>query len=205
MTTNDESEDSIKRRGDAVREPYDTVLEALYELVDQLKVRETQDIARVEEIFAKSGTAGAEDGHDEDIADKEKAETVITKQAQIEAVKRGTAAQMRMLSRTLSFVWIALMRAMRRTQGKGKVGDAVGGSRQIFTDARKRGRITSDVYIASALIEFHCYKDVAATKIFERGLKLFPEDDVFAMEYIKHLIAINDVTSMCNPFSARAY
>lgn len=87
------------------------------------------------------------------------------------------------------------MRAMRRVQGKGKVGDAVGGSRQIFTDARKRGRLTSDVYVASALLEHHCYKDPAATKIFERGMKLFPDDENFALEYLKHLIAVNDITS----------
>jgi cleavage stimulation factor subunit 3 len=86
------------------------------------------------------------------------------------------------------------MRAMRRIQGKGKPGE-LQGSRQVFADARKRGRITSDVYIASALIEYHCYKDPAATKIFERGAKLFPEDENFALEYLKHLIDINDVIS----------
>jgi len=103
--------------------------------------------------------------------------------------------QVRLLTRTISYVWIALMRAIRRIQGKGKVGDPIGGSRQIFTDARKRGRITSDVYVASALIEFHCYEPEATKKIFERGLKLFPEDEGFALEYIRHLIANNDHTS----------
>ncbi|KAK5279338.1 mRNA 3'-end-processing protein rna14, partial [Cryomyces antarcticus] len=103
--------------------------------------------------------------------------------------------QIKLLSRTVSFIWIALMRAMRRVQGKGKVNDPVGGSRQIFTDARKRGRLTSDVYVASALIEYHCYKDPAATRIFEKGMKLFPEDEAFALEYLKHLISINDITN----------
>ena len=53
--------------------------------------------------------------------------------------------------------------------------------------------------MATALIEYHCYKDPAATKIFERGMKLFPEDELFAMEYLKHLIATNDVTSKSRP------
>jgi hypothetical protein len=44
-------------------------------------------------------------------------------------------------------------------------------------------------------MEYHCYKDPAATKIFERGAKLFPEDENFALEYLKHLLDINDVTS----------
>jgi cleavage stimulation factor subunit 3 len=88
------------------------------------------------------------------------------------------------------------MRAMRRVQGKGKVGATVGGSRQIFNDARIRGKITSDVYVASALIEHNVYKDAAGTKIFERGAKLFPEDEVFLLEYLKHLSSIGDTTSM---------
>jgi hypothetical protein len=86
------------------------------------------------------------------------------------------------------------MRAMRRIQGKGKAGEELG-SRSIFAEARKRGRITSDVYIASALMEYHCYKDPSATKIFERGAKLFPQDENFALEYLKHLIDINDIIS----------
>jgi cleavage stimulation factor subunit 3 len=44
-------------------------------------------------------------------------------------------------------------------------------------------------------MEYHCYKDPAATKIFERGAKLFPEDENFALEYLKHLIDINDIIS----------
>jgi cleavage stimulation factor subunit 3 len=101
----------------------------------------------------------------------------------------------KVLNRTISFAWIALMRAMRRVQGKGAPKTAVGGSRQIFADARQRGRITSDVYVASALIEHHVYKDPAGTKIFERGAKLFPEDSNFILEYLKHLLSIGDTTS----------
>lgn len=63
------------------------------------------------------------------------------------------------------------------------------------TDARQRGQLTSDVYVVSALIEHHVYKDVAGTKIFERGAKLFPEDEVFILEYLKHLMSTGDTTS----------
>lgn len=80
------------------------------------------------------------------------------------------------------------MRAARRVQSKA-------GFRAIFADARKRGRVTSELYVETALIEYHCYKDPAGTRIFERGMKLFPEDEHFALEYLKHLIAINDITN----------
>ena len=193
----DESEEGLKRRGAAVREPYNKVLDTLYELITKTKAREAQDISRIEESFPeiesperKKKTMDEEDENEDESDARE-----TTKKAQIKLVQDGSAAQIRILSRTISFAWIALMRAMRRIQGKGKVGDTIGGSRQVFTDARKRGRLTSDVYVASALIEYHCYKDPAATKIFERGMKLFPEDEGFALEYLKHLIAINDITS----------
>ncbi len=202
----DESEEGLRRRGVAVREPYDRLLDALYELVAKTKAREAQDIARVEENFAKKRADSAsrepqtrfDDDDDYQVEEMEAREAA--KQAQIKIAQDGSASQIRILSKAISFAWIYLMRAMRRVQGKGKVGDAIGGARQIFTDARKRGRLTSDVYVASALIEYHCYKDPAATKIFERGMKLFPEDETFALEYLKHLIAINDITSRCQCF-----
>lgn len=192
--TSESEQDPIKR-GSKVREPYDRLLESLYELVAKARTRESQDVARLEETFARSNTekqpSANEDEDDEQDGSKTR-ESV--KNAQIEALRNAHAIQIGVLSRTISFGWIGLMRAMRRIQGKGKPGE-MPGSRQIFADARKRGRITSDVYIASALIEYHCYKDPAATKIFERGAKLFPEDENFALEYLKHLIDINDITS----------
>lgn len=198
-TANEEGDESAKRRGASVREPYDKVLDALYDLIAKAKAREAQEISRVEAQFAiddierRNGIQGDDpddDAYGDDEDSKEK-----RKSAQVESVKAAHAVQVGLLSTTVSHVWIALMRAMRRIQGKGKVNEQIGGSRQIFTDARKRGRITSDVYVASALIEFHCYDPETTKKIFERGLKLFPQDEAFALEYIKHLIANNDHTS----------
>lgn len=194
-----ESEQDPKKRGSKVREPYDRLLDALYELMAKARTRESQDVARIEESFANEGvddpsTVVDDDDDDDNGNGNERKAKEAAKQSQIEAVRKAHSVQIGLLSKTISFAWIALMRAMRRIQGKGKPGD-MAGSRQIFADARKRGRITSDVYIASALIEYHCYKDPAATKIFERGAKLFPDDENFALEYLKHLIDINDVTS----------
>ncbi|KAL8679265.1 MAG: hypothetical protein Q9186_004456 [Xanthomendoza sp. 1 TL-2023] len=196
-TTNGDGDDGIVRRGAAVREPYDKVLDALYELITKTKARETQEIAKVEAQSAvndeqvQNGNHGNEDDDDDDDADSNEKR----KAAQIEAVKGVTAMQIRVLTKTITFVWIALMRAMRRVQGKGKINDKIGGSRQIFNDARKRGRLTHDIYVASAMIEYHCYEPEATKKIFERGLKLFPEDEMFALEYIKHLTLTNDHTN----------
>ena len=213
-TMSEKGEEGAKRRGEAVRAPYNKVLDALHELISRVETRQKQAIARVRAYYAEQASAQAAKTKDADVSDEdddeedgddgsakgteEGKEAILN--AQIEAIQQADAAQIKLLRKTISFTWIALMRAMRRVQGKGKVGDAIGGSRQVFTDARHRGRLTSDVYSASALIEYHCYKDPAATRIFEKGMKLFPEDEVFALEYLKHLIAIQDVTSMCLHF-----
>ncbi|KAL8996466.1 MAG: hypothetical protein Q9169_004016 [Polycauliona sp. 2 TL-2023] len=193
-TSNGDGDDAVVRRGAAVREPYDKVLDSLYDLITKTKDREGLEIAKIEaqavvnEEQLPNGNSNDEEHDDGDEADtKEK-----RKVAQMEAVKGVTAMQIRVLSKTITFVWIALMRAMRRVQGKGKINDKIGGSRQIFNDARKRGRLTHDIYVASAMIEYHCYEPEATKKIFERGLKLFPEDEMYALEYIKHLTLTND-------------
>ncbi|EEP82625.1 conserved hypothetical protein [Uncinocarpus reesii 1704] len=189
------SEQDRVKRGTLVREPYDKLLDALYELITKAKAKESQEIAEIEERFAGANMqpTNRNDEEEDDGRDDSKAKEAA-KASEIEVTKKAHGEQIALLSKTISYAWIALMRAMRRIQGKGKPGE-IAGSRQIFADARKRGRITSDVYIASALIEYHCYKDPAATKIFERGAKLFPDDENFALEYLKHLIDINDVTN----------
>ncbi|CAG7947211.1 unnamed protein product [Penicillium nalgiovense] len=186
--TSDSEQDSAKRAA-KVREPYDKLLDALYELINKARNQETQDVARIEAYFAPQNVESQPANEDED--DPEAKEREAAKTAQIDAVRKAHSVQINIISKTVSFAWIALMRSMRRIQGKGKPGE-LAGSRQIFAEARKRGRITSDVYIASALMEYHCYKDPAATKIFERGAKLFPEDEHFALEYLRHLLDIND-------------
>ncbi|KAL1635407.1 mRNA 3'-end-processing protein rna14 [Diplodia intermedia] len=195
----EEGEDSVVRRGELVREPYQKTLDALYALINKTKARETDMVNRIKEMYAQQSDNNEEEQADDDDDDQEDNSASKAKeaalQAQVEAIQKGNAAQIKLLSRTVSFAWIALIRAMRRIQGKGKPGERIGGFRQVFADARKAGRITSDVYVASALIEHHCYNDPAATKILERGMKLFPEDEEFALEYLKHLIAKNDITN----------
>ena len=195
-TANEEGDEKTSRRAAVVKEPYDKLLDALYGLIAKSKIREEQDIARIEAQFAVTATDQQSNGvKEEDEEEPQDDQTSKEKQktAHIEAVKSMHAVQIRLLSRTLSYAWIALMRALRRIQGKGGVGQ--GGARGTFSDARKRGRITPDVYVQAALIEFHCYDPDTGRKIFERGLKLFQEDEAFALEYIKHLVANNDHTS----------
>lgn len=205
----DEGDAGIIRKGEAVREPYDRVLTELYDLTDKMKKREEQSIARTKETFAAQQAAEEaaranmnrdsddEDGDAEAATARRQKEKEEALQMQLHHISSGYNAQIKTLKRTISYVWIALMRSMRRIQGKGAPGGSPPGFRGIFAEARKKGKLLSDAYVASALIEHHCYQDVAASKIFDRGLKLFPDDEQFALEYIKHLVKQNDVTSKC--------
>ncbi|KAL9103325.1 MAG: hypothetical protein Q9163_001631 [Psora crenata] len=196
-TANEEGDEKTSRRAAAVKEAYDKVLDALYDLITQSKTREEQDVARIEAEFAATAADkqlnGVREEEDEEPQEDQANSKDKQKAAHLESAKSMHAVQIRLLSRTLSCAWIALMRALRRIQGKGGVGQ--GGARGTFSDARKRGRITPDVYVQAALIEFHCYDPDTGRKIFERGLKLFQEDEAFAIEYIKHLVANNDHTN----------
>lgn len=193
-----ESDGGPTEKGAIVRAPYDRLLDSLYDLIKRLKVREERDLAKLEESSAIDDSISAiiskaADDEDEESEASDKAAREEAKANQRKAIQDGYATQTKLLQKTLSFAWIALMRAMRRIQGKGSIKD--GGSRKILSDARARGKLTSDVYVANALIEHHVYKDPAGTKIFERGAKLFPEDENFILEYLKHLLSIGDTTS----------
>lgn len=201
-TAGEEGEEKTLRRAATVREPYDMALNALYGLIEKCKTREQQEMAQIEAQHAETanqhqngvevGTKKEEEEEEETQEDKMKRREE-QKIAQISVIKSTQKMQIQLLSTTLSHVWIALMRSLRRIQGKGGIG--IGGARGVFANARKGGRITSDVYVQAALIEFHCYEPDTGRKIFERGLKLFQEDEGFALEYIKHLVANNDHTS----------
>ncbi|KAG8529182.1 uncharacterized protein KY384_005817 [Bacidia gigantensis] len=164
VTSSEEGEEKTLRRAASVREPFDKVLDALYELIARSKAREEQDLALIEVQHQVSvteqptnGIAGDEKGdEDEELRQEDMKNREKQKAERIEATKNVHAVQMH---------------------------------------ARKRGRVTSDVYVQAALIEFHCYEPDTGRKIFERGLKLFQEDEAFALEYIKHLVANNDHTN----------
>lgn len=133
----EEGEEGLASRGAAVRQPYNQLLDALYSLIQKLKARESAELARIEEDSALDAKIGAvldtiEEDLDDDAQQQDKEDRDSAKARKVDAVKQGYSMQTHLIKRTISFVWIALTRAMRRVQGKGKVGALVGGSRQIL-------------------------------------------------------------------------
>ncbi|KAL9085958.1 MAG: hypothetical protein Q9165_007320 [Trypethelium subeluteriae] len=191
--------ESDAERARAVRVPYDKLLDTLYALHDKTKAREAQAITRLDQVSAtddKAYSPPAKD-HDDDEYSKAQSEVTAREEAhklQIAAVKKGYEAELLDLQRLISSAWIGLMRASRRIIGKGDPRDSAvpGGLRSTFLEARKRGRVLSDVYVASAHLEWQCYNDPTARKLFDRGIRLFKTDEYFALEYLKYLTATND-------------
>ena len=190
-SASDPGNDPIKR-GATVRAPYNVVLDALYTLRKQVESRGERAVAEIEEAFGDAGKVDSDE--DDDMYDAEPKQD-NTKEIRLQEAKANTTTQIDEIKRTISWTWIALMRAMRRIQGKGKAGDPAGGLRQVFADARKRGQLTGDLFIECGLMEYHCYREAAGTKILEKAVKLYPDDETVALAYIKHLIDLNDMTN----------
>ncbi|KAK8017427.1 mRNA 3'-end-processing protein RNA14 [Apiospora rasikravindrae] len=183
----------------AVRAPFDTVLGALYDMVKKLKDREATAVGYIENDPSLADSDEPQMETDDGELAEQPAKTSL-KEERIKAVREGFVVQIQMLSQQISYLWIALTRAFRRIQGQGK-GTPTSGVRAIFTEARAKGRLTSDVYVAVAHIEWDIYQDPVATKIFERGAKLFPEDEHFMVAYLKHLHSRHDTTNARVVFS----
>ncbi|KAL6870527.1 hypothetical protein J3F83DRAFT_736634 [Trichoderma novae-zelandiae] len=177
----------------AVRKPFDDVLNTLYALGDKAKEREKMEISMLRHAAAQE--APVQQSIEQNYDDDYEAGTTrkVSAEERIAAIQKGYAAETNILSRTISYVWIAMARAIRRIQGKGNQTD--GGLRKVFTDARQKGRLTSDVYVAVALLESVVYKDPVGAKIFERGARLFPNDEGFVVEYLKFLHSKDDTTN----------
>lgn len=194
-----EGDEAKVDRGNAVKTPHINVLDTLYDLVKKLKEEEKATIDRINQSAAWESLP--DNAADDDDGAGDKTAKDAAKQTQIKTIQQGYAVRNSVLSKTISYVWVALARAMRRVQGKGAVNPPtdgsphIGGMRKVFADARSRGKLSSDVYVAIALMEWKVYKENAGVKIFERGARLFPEDEYFMVEYLKFLHSRDDHTS----------
>jgi cleavage stimulation factor subunit 3 len=199
------TDDVLIRNGEKLDIPFEGVHTALYALRTRMQDRDKRLIAHIQDHFASlpPNEDAIQEQDEEDAAHGTKLTGhEAAMKVQVEAVRHASSVQMDKLKRTISSVWVAKMQAFRRVQGQGKpskkgeaASNTVKGFRGVFSDSRPRGMLSSDVYIASALMEWNCYRDPSAIKIFERGMKLFPSDETFVLEYIKHLIAGGDLTN----------
>ena len=192
-TTNDDSVDGgVSKRFAQVRAPFDNLLKALYALVKKCRSRELEEVQHAETELAAALVA-LDSTHDaatdEEDPSTSAEEIKRTAEQQIMAIKEASEQNIMTLKDTISCGWIALIRAGRRIQGKK-------GSRDLFAEARAGGQLTSRLYLEVALIEHNCYGEkVVVDRIFDKGLKLYPNDAQFAYSYLRHLISTKDIIS----------
>ncbi|KAK0773046.1 mRNA 3'-end-processing protein rna14 [Friedmanniomyces endolithicus] len=209
MQTGNVADEVMVANGNKLEAVFEPCHKALYDLVKKTTQRRDKAVAEVKQYFAslppeeEAEQVSKEDDDNDSLADADSPLDTLTKpltraeqlQARIKSIHDPTKAHHKLLIKTVSALWIAKMRSFRRVQGQGAPLKAKKGFRGVFAESRPRGQLSSDVYIASALMEHHCYKDGSALKIFERGLKLFPTDEEFAVGYVGHLISVNDLTN----------
>ena len=77
------------------------------------------------------------------------------------------------------------MKFARRAEG-------ITSTRVVFKKAREDARSKFHVYVAASLMEYYCTKNKEiAFRIFELGLKKFPDDADYIMAYVDYLSHLN--------------
>lgn len=197
------SDEIAIRNGEKLDPVFEGVIKPLYALHKKTVERIQKGVAQIQERYAAmTPEEEPEDANADDDDNKSDASSTVKPKTrteklneELDAYRSRMAEYTDQLRNTISYMWIAKMRAFRRIQGQGQPGKAKKGLRGVFGEARPQGQLTSAVYIASAQMEWACYRDPSAARIFERGYKLFPLDEVFTLEYIKHLFANNDAVN----------
>ena len=192
-------EDIAQEGGKQLDEVYEGVLKPIYALREKMVEREKKAIQEIKDQFAAMEPEEAVDANmttERDDDDDEETSPTIAKpqtradllQARVAELTAASRIHIDTLKKTISYLWIAKMRAFRRVQGQGNPKGKLKGFRGVLAEARPRGQISSEVYVVSAMMEWFGSKDPSAKRIFERGLKLFPLDETFAGAYVKFLV-----------------
>ncbi|ODN04266.1 Cleavage stimulation factor subunit 3 [Orchesella cincta] len=85
-----------------------------------------------------------------------------------------------------TLAYVQYMKFARRAEG-------IKSARAIFKKAREDPRSKHHIYVAAALMEYYCSKDQnIAFRIFELGLKKFPDDVDYVMSYVEYLSHLNE-------------
>lgn len=171
-----------------VHAAYEKLLEPFPSEINTL----TEDIER--EVNAARGPELAQPAQNGDVnmdGNDELARLTEEREARGKAVQDRRGKEIDSLSTAMTVVWIMYLRFARRAEG-------IKSARGIFGKARKSAQLTWHIFEASAMMEYHSSKDSAlAIRIFELGLKRFPEEPDFVTKYLQFLININDDNSAC--------
>ncbi|KAJ3082107.1 mRNA 3'-end-processing protein rna14 [Quaeritorhiza haematococci] len=140
-----------------------------------------------------AGAAGGAGGKDEDWdgeARERQRERMKEREKELEIkVEEKRRKEIGEVRKALTMAYVVFMRVARR-QGEKQ-------GRMVFGLARKSPHVTWQIYVASAMMEFHCSKDATVTgRVFEHSMKMFtnePNQLARVVEgYLEFLIGSNN-------------
>ncbi|GAO46479.1 hypothetical protein G7K_0710-t1 [Saitoella complicata NRRL Y-17804] len=167
----------------------ENVKQTLQSLVDSLQGEMERVQREWNEAKADAGDSKVEEEYTIEDEDENEGAKVAKPNKRLEAINTKYKAQIDTLARESSIVWVMFLRTTRRIEG-------LKPARQVFTRARKAPNQTYEVFVASALMEYHWNKEPGvAVKIFELGMKAYSENAHFVLQYLKFLRNINDETN----------
>ncbi|KAJ3095319.1 mRNA 3'-end-processing protein rna14 [Phlyctochytrium bullatum] len=185
-----EIEETLKKDTQQIVDTYETLLKHLEDEIESVNAR--YDEERKEFLSAATQHEPGDDNEADWDGERREREREKLKELEKEVevkVELRRKEHLDGLKAALTISWIVLMRFTRRSQN-------IRAAREIFKKGRKSPHCKHHLYIASALMEYYCSKDVTvATKVFEAGLKAYTDEESLAalfVRYLDFLLSIDD-------------
>ncbi|KAF9160165.1 mRNA 3'-end-processing protein rna14 [Actinomortierella ambigua] len=191
-----ELEESRKNTAEA-REAYESLIKNLSEKIDEMNKKVDEDVQRMttqlmEEHQQEHEAAGQANKKIRDAEEvngemRERERDEFKKRTkEIQEFEKNARKEVDKVVRGAGLAWIMFMQYVRRTEGTNQW-------RKVFGRARRSNGCPYEVYVAAALLEYHCTKDSSvAGKVFEIGYKSFSDEPRYVLHYLEYLIQLND-------------
>ncbi|KAF9538193.1 mRNA 3'-end-processing protein rna14 [Mortierella hygrophila] len=179
------------------RASYEALVKNLTEKIDDMNTKVDQEVqaAKAALLAEQQLLDGSGAGSNKKVRDIEEVDGEMREREREELKKRTKELQqyeklarkeVEEMIKGCGLAWIMFMQFIRRTEGTSQW-------RHVFGRARRSNACPYQVYIAAALLEYHCTKDTTiAGKVFEVGYKSFADETAYVDQYLEFLIQLND-------------
>ncbi|KAF9338682.1 mRNA 3'-end-processing protein rna14 [Linnemannia elongata] len=179
------------------RVAYESLVKSLTEKIDDMNTKVDQEVqaAKAALLAEQQLLDGGGAGSNKKVRDIEEVDGEMREREREELKKRTKELQqyeklarkeVEEMIKGCGLAWIMFMQFVRRTEGTSQW-------RHVFGRARRSNACPYQVYIAAALLEYHCTKDTTiAGKVFEVGYKSFADETAYVDQYLEFLIQLND-------------
>ncbi|KAG0375773.1 mRNA 3'-end-processing protein rna14 [Mortierella sp. AD032] len=175
------------------RAAYEGLVKSLTEKIDDMNTKVDQEVQAAkaallaEQQLLDGGSKKVRDIEEVDGEMRERERDELKKRTkELQQYEKLARKEVEEMIKGCGLAWIMFMQFVRRTEGTSQW-------RQIFGRARRSNACPYQVYIAAALLEYHCTKDTTiAGKVFEVGYKSFADETAYVDQYLEFLIQLND-------------